>query len=745
MDEKTRNDLLARHALEAAHAGDWKKSLHNYRQLSGSYDIWDQIPIIFRENHGGLPDEATNAILDELTSSRSPEEKNRKDKDLRGFLAQYMRYSPPNASHKTLWKIAHLATDKGLSDLVSSLTYHHNWDPDEHYRNMSNVGKFWDDYETSASPDHFATIKHYMTGQPVSGEEFHGGKGASLGYTDIFPHMAEYSKLAQEKVLQDPALKIKHFGGEPHVKVYRGVSGDYAQKIMQSAGLDKHGYVDKKVLNIPTSHLSSWSTSPEIAHSFSVADSPYSEEKKGVTLEKWMPVKNLLHSGYHALFPGHSHAASSEKELVFGHSEPRIKIPSSSLHEVTRPERSTGLEHRKVEVRQPGGALATPVKKSEPSPDKAIIGPESQVVADMLGHHSHLQSCLEAAQFLAGGREAPLDKIRRALWEQDGEPEKTALFAYGLEPTDHNVKTLCAVMGLNRPLRKSLEVSRSARVEAGTPDAQPTAEAVQRAFRDEFVVPVKLTGKHSQGSLLARDEQGGGGVFLLKPGSGAVSPAAGVAEESASQSRREVAFYAVASDWGLGAYVPETHLVTVDGKEYAAIKLLPWNHQNLDRVRREDTSLPKKAFGGYLPDGTLHKWGALDFVTGQPDRHAGNLMIGENNRISLIDAGSAFAGADFDPAHDKNSFVPYYLRYAAPAGFNNLSTEDRLKYMPRLSAKSGGELAVWLEGLDPARLKAILSMDGIDPEPSLSRLARLKMLAQEMPTDLAVNRIWVDT
>jgi len=377
------------------------------------------------------------------------------------------------------------------------------------------------------------------------------------------------------------------------------------------------------------------------------------------------------------------------------------------------------------------------------------VDPNSDIVRDMLGYNHNLLSTFEAAKFLIAGNAPSLDQVRRSLWQADGDPEKAALLAYGLDVNDGNLRALRAIRDLKEH-KKAEPVSEVPQdILPGVAEASKAAESVQRAYQDRFVFPVKLGGKHSEGTLLARDNVGGH-VYLLKPGSGPISPAAGDAEEAASQSRREAGFWHVADDWGLGDYLPRTDLILINNKEYACMELLPWKYKTLDKLKKDDESLPQKLLGPYLKSGALHKWAVLDYVLGNPDRHANNLMADDTGDtphadVKLIDHGSAMAGDDFDPANDQNSFVPYYLRAWVIGPFNSLSVTDKLKVMPRVDDHMADELHDWVSHLHAHELGAQLLRYGVNPEPAIARLAKLKVLMSQEPVDLAINKLWVTT
>jgi hypothetical protein len=378
-----------------------------------------------------------------------------------------------------------------------------------------------------------------------------------------------------------------------------------------------------------------------------------------------------------------------------------------------------------------------PLHKSEPS---NLQGQDDEVVAAMLGYHHKLNSALDAVKFLAGGAPASGERVRQALWEADGDPEEAALRAYGLEVSPSN---LAALRGFQSLSKAQPEPVQAQTIEPGHPDAGEVAERVGVAFRDRFVLPVALGGKHSKGSMLARDQKSED-TWLLKPGSGGQSPAAGAKEDPSSQSRREAAFWHVADAWHLGQFLPRADLLLIDGREYAAIHLLPWSYKTLDKVKGQDVQAARALLYPFLRQGMCHRWGVLDYVLGNPDRHAQNLMV-KDGAVKLIDHGSAFAGNGFDPAHDQNSFIPFYLRAWADGRFSQMTAEQKLKVMPRLDRQTAEELGKWLDGLHAEDLDRVLIRYGVNPQPAKDRLAKLKALSTQMPVDEAVNRVWATT
>jgi hypothetical protein len=163
--------------------------------------------------------------------------------------------------------------------------------------------------------------------------------------------------------------------------------------------------------------------------------------------------------------------------------------------------------------------------------------------------------------------------------------------------------------------------------------------------------------------------------------------------------------------------------------------------KNLNTLRAEDKTLPKRLFMLFELEGTVHKWAVLDYVLGNVDSHSGNIMA-RGDRVFLIDHGSAFAGKSFSPATDKYTFTPAYLRALAPSNFKSLSSNEKLKALPRLHEDQAKKLGDWISGLDEKCLAEICYKYGIDPASEIDRSNNLKSMCGFMAPDMAVNSCW---
>lgn len=358
--------------------------------------------------------------------------------------------------------------------------------------------------------------------------------------------------------------------------------------------------------------------------------------------------------------------------------------------------------------------------------------------SDQLGFSVSFVELIAIAEFITR-LSIDRDKVRDCLRRTDGDPKEAVLLAYGLAtPEGRKAFESVKKIGLHKAEGTLLKSPRV--IEAIGPGTEKIVNELKQAYNSGDVEPVALGGNHSIGAHIARCD---GALYLLKPGSGKKSPAAGVEEIHASQSRREACFAGLAQLLQIEQVKP-AFLIGVDGREVAVVEMWPMDWTNLHRTMSEEPNLPRTAISHYDID--VFKWSVLDYIGGNPDRHGNNLMVGpadEGNKIGLIDHGSAFAGYEFDPGNDKNSFVPYYLRVWAPPNFHGMTHENQLKSMPQLCKESDDKLKEWAMGLNPKAIETLLLQYGIDPGPTLSRLSEI-----QTPSDSNfsshLNKLWLE-
>jgi hypothetical protein len=361
-----------------------------------------------------------------------------------------------------------------------------------------------------------------------------------------------------------------------------------------------------------------------------------------------------------------------------------------------------------------------------------------QIATSMLGFSQQLSAALHAARYLVNGSDPSLDLVRKCVAEYE-DPYAAALATYRIEPTLENLEALSLVLD-SEDFAKSLPNVEHYLIRPAVPEASQFAESVQAGVDSGYINPIKLNGKHSSGAHVVKDPDTEK-VYLLKPGSGDNSPAAGVKEESATQSEREAAFWHVADALGLGGCLPRCELVLVDNYQTACMELLPLDYRNLGIIKDGEPNAPSRILEPYRQNGTLFKWSLLDYICGNPDRHSQNIMVDKKGRhVMLIDHGSAFAGRGFNPAYDHDSFIPYYLRAWTGMKFTHLQPSDRVMRMPGLSREEERIFDAWVKDINQHRIADICRQYHILPGPVLERLNRV--LALPGPKWLVLNRLW---
>jgi hypothetical protein len=331
----------------------------------------------------------------------------------------------------------------------------------------------------------------------------------------------------------------------------------------------------------------------------------------------------------------------------------------------------------------------------------------------------------KAAHFLVGGARASEEAIRVAMTQYADDTELAALRAYGLPRNEHYRGVLRQIMDMQSLRKAEIEVAAIPReIKAANAEAEAVTEAVRRAYAAASVQEIKLDGKHSKGTAVATDPESKD-KWLLKPGSGKMSPSQGVSEEpQVTQSAREACAYDVATLFGINQYLPEARLLFVDDNEVAAMSLLATSYESMEKLQKERD--PRKILAPYLQNLALPKWAAFHWIIGNPDCHANNIMV-DGDDVKLIDHGSAFAGVAFAPAQDPKSFIPFYLRAWAGDEWATLDPFEKQDAMPSLSRELQQEFSAWLDSIDEAKFTRILTSYGFqNTQPMLARLQQLR-------------------
>jgi hypothetical protein len=356
---------------------------------------------------------------------------------------------------------------------------------------------------------------------------------------------------------------------------------------------------------------------------------------------------------------------------------------------------------------------------------------ELEIALDLLHtFHDELPE-FKAAKFMSNGFQPSQEQIQEALREHEGDYEAAALTAYQLEINDENVRTLrkmSYIYAHQQELSKNEEnVAIIPRIVKPFNDqALPVADVIRRAFELDEVHEIKLKGKHTHGTALVRDHETGD-LWLLKPGSGNLSPALGISEEKAPQAVRECAFNDCARIMGLGEYVPKSALITLDDQKVSALQFFAADYEPTEKLKKKNIEDLRQIFQMMLLNGLLYKIASLDYVLGQVDRHAGNMLVNPGWDVKLIDAGSTFAGRSFSPSQDsKSTFVPFYLRVFSDRKFSVLTPLEKYNIIPKLGEDSDKALGFWLKNLPEGQLVAKMNEYGINSQPVIDRLNAIR-------------------
>lgn len=346
-----------------------------------------------------------------------------------------------------------------------------------------------------------------------------------------------------------------------------------------------------------------------------------------------------------------------------------------------------------------------------------------------------------AAKFLSNQYCPSDEELENALTLYEGDVLSAALCAHRLPVNEENRRLLREIMAMQEfsKTEGDFDVAILPRnVKPYRFEDAPVADLVREAYKNGEIYPIKLNGKHSSGTAILKDHDTDI-LWLLKPGNGKLSPALGVREETASQSKREVAFNVIAKMIGLGRYFPNAALVVLDNHDVAALEFFADSFKPVEKIKREGQDV-KNVFVKFVDNGLLHKWAFIDYLCGQSDRHFGNVMVDESGHIKFIDAGSAFSGVSFNPAQDPKSFAVCYLRAFLSRKYKELTPKERFEQFPSLHPEVDKQFKNWIDGINERNLVEILNKFNINPQPVIDRLKRIKSYPKSKSEFL--NRFW---
>lgn len=338
-------------AVQHAEKGNWDHALDAAKKVPANWDVYQRFPEF------NIPPEHIDKVLSQVPKS-----------DHGNFMYELSNNLHPDLKHENLKRIGEMSlNDQYVHENIQG---HPNWAPSPEEQGHLAASEFWRSYEKKVRPEHFASIKSMYTGKPETIKDHRGNIGGSnspaymhegtlhskdslnmysmtnpqkrediikqgIPLTDAHPHLQSHAKKVQDAVMKDKFIKKKFVGDKAYVQVHRGVSGDYGKKIHKVSGIDHADFsVHNKTLNVPTAHMTSWSTDLEMAKRFAAGRGhiPGQEGQNGVVMSSWQPVENILHSGSHTVHVGQEHAHSSENELVIGHPEGKVKVSTKQMH-----------------------------------------------------------------------------------------------------------------------------------------------------------------------------------------------------------------------------------------------------------------------------------------------------------------------------------------------------------------------------------------------------------------------------
>ena len=485
-------DQAERHMHATAKAGDWSHAVYVAHGLPVNWGAFEKLP------QYGIPEKHAETILDTLSNQYSPHHQN-----LPNFLFEYSQNLSPKASPEHLSRVAHLGRDDMY--VTANVHEHPNWRPDEETQGRSKAANFWSDYESHVKPSHFAAVGSMYSGKEEALRDHRGNSGTSEEYKDAIPHLQRHAKAVQEEVMKDEFIPKRWFNGEPHIQVHRGVGGNYGQMIRNKANYNPDtNEIDHKRMRIPTAAFSSWSTDHELARSFAHSrdDIPNQPKKQGVVMSRWVPLKDVLHTGFHRVVTGQQHPHFSEYEVIVGHPKGHIDVSTKDMHFVqpTHPFGTTAQgKVRKITVHNPYPVSMEVSGSDETVPGKVRPAKIEKGIKEMLVAGSLMMPTTMAIH--------PME-AKQQQQQQKQQQKASPFLPRGSHPMDKfldSISQLESSGGKNTAHKPSFGFH-GGNIAVGEHAVMPlTAQFVARHSKDPLVKPLSEMAPHDISQKLQQD------------------------------------------------------------------------------------------------------------------------------------------------------------------------------------------------------------------------------------------------
>ncbi|EFX62181.1 hypothetical protein DAPPUDRAFT_120457 [Daphnia pulex] len=195
-------------------------------------------------------------------------------------------------------------------------------------KNIKNLNLFWSNQSNEAQ-----TWNDNQFSKP-----YINFNHAQIHPDQIKAGLNSHAKFHQDKLLEDyykgnpRDLEMKTFKGKQYIKLYRGVAGEYGQKIADKLGYDKSTHsIPNKNIDIPSAPFSSWTQDKHMATRFA-AGRGGTQGGLPVVIEKWHPIEDVAHTGFYSQHIEMNPAHPDESEIIIKHPGLKSKIKSTDLH-----------------------------------------------------------------------------------------------------------------------------------------------------------------------------------------------------------------------------------------------------------------------------------------------------------------------------------------------------------------------------------------------------------------------------